>query len=60
MRTLATMAGLTDDDVRGAAAVDRGGVVIPGGEKITADYVRRNGHLESVGEGRYFVRLNKD
>lgn len=44
--------GLTDRDMAGVSTL--------AGEPISADYLRGNAQLESVGDGRYFVRLGRD
>jgi len=47
-----TIAGVTDPMLAG--------VTSPNGEPVTADYLRNNAQLESIGSGRYFVRLGSD
>ena len=49
-----------DGVLRGVTDNDMGGAVTLGGQRITADYLRSNGQLESAGDGRYFVRLGRD
>lgn len=47
-----TMAGITDDDLNG--------VTTAMGEKVDANYLRNNATLESMGNGRYYVKLGRD
>jgi hypothetical protein len=47
-----TMAGVTDNDLAGITSLN--------GEKIDSNYLRNHATLESVGDGRYFVKLGKD
>lgn len=47
-----TMYGVTDNDLAG--------VTSPMGEPVSASYLRNNATLESVGDGRYFVKLGHD
>jgi hypothetical protein len=47
-----TMAGITDGDLAGVSTLN--------GEKVDANYLRNNATLESVGDGRYYVKLGKD
>ncbi len=47
-----TMNGITDNDLADVSTL--------GGEKIDANYLRNNATLESVGDGRYFIKLGKD
>jgi muramidase (phage lysozyme) len=47
-----TMYGVTDNDLAGVTSAS--------GQPITADYLRENATLESVGGGRYQVKLGKD
>ena len=44
------MAGLTDRDVAGVTDLN--------GRQVTADYLRRNGRLEAVGPGQYWVNFS--
>lgn len=46
------MYGMTDADLGAATTLH--------GEQITANYLRSNATLESVGDGRYYVKLGKD
>lgn len=46
------MAGITDNDLAGVSTL--------AGEPVGANYLRNNATLESVGDGRYFVKLGKD
>jgi hypothetical protein len=43
------MAGLTDRDLAGATDLN--------GRPVTADFVRAQGHLEAIGQGRYLVNF---
>jgi hypothetical protein len=47
-----TMYGLTDADLPGVSTLN--------GQAVTSDYLRSSATLESVGDGRYFVKLGKD
>lgn len=47
-----TMAGLADNDLAGVTTLN--------GAPVTADYLRSNAQLESIGSGRYLVRLGND
>jgi hypothetical protein len=47
-----TLAGLGDADLAGVSTL--------AGERVSPQYVRDNAQLESVGDGRYFLRLGKD
>jgi hypothetical protein len=47
-----TMSGITDGDMAGVSTLN--------GAPVTADYLRNNATLESVGDGRYYVKLGKD
>ncbi len=47
-----TMAGVTDNDLSGVSTLN--------GQPVTADYLRNNAKLESVGDGRYYVKLGND
>lgn len=47
-----TMAGISDNDLAGVTSLH--------GENIDANYLRNNATLESVGDGRYYVKLGKD
>lgn len=47
-----TMYGITDADMAGVTTLN--------GQKVDANYLRDNATLESVGDGRYFVKLGKD
>ena len=47
-----TMYGLTDNDLPGATT--------PNGAPITANYLRNSAQLESLGDGRYNIKLGKD
>jgi hypothetical protein len=47
-----TMYGLTDNDLAGVSTLN--------GQTISADYLRNSATLESVGDGRYYVKLGKD
>jgi len=44
----------------GVNAKDLAGVSTLAGEPVTPEYLRANAQLESVGSGRYFVRLGRD
>jgi hypothetical protein len=46
------MGGITDNDMAGVTTL--------GGQPVTPDYLRYNSQLESLGAGRYLVRLGKD
>jgi len=46
------MHGLTDNDMAGVSTLN--------GQPVTANYLRNNATLESVGDGRYYVKLGKD
>jgi hypothetical protein len=46
------MYGIKDSDLQGVSTLH--------GEPISADYLRSNATLESVGDGRYYVKLGKD
>ena len=46
------MAGITDRDLASVSSL--------AGEPISADYLRQNAQLESIGSGRYLVRLGRD
>ena len=48
----ATINGVGDSNLQGAVTL--------GGQKVTPDYLRNNAQLESVGDGRYFVKLGRD
>jgi hypothetical protein len=60
------MYGLTDADLAtGYAAAKQdiaqlGTVATTGGQLVSADYIKRNGILEAVGEGRYAIRFGSD
>jgi hypothetical protein len=47
-----TMYGIADSDMQGVSTL--------GGQPVTADYLRNSATLESVGDGRYLVKLGKD
>jgi hypothetical protein len=47
-----TMYGLTDTDLAGVSTLN--------GEKVDANYLRNAATLESVGDGRYYVKLGND
>ena len=49
-----------DGILRGVTDNDMAGVRTLGGQPVSADYLRSNGQLESVGDGRYFVKLGAD
>lgn len=44
--------GITDNDLAGVTTLS--------GTPVTAEYLRLNARIESVGEGRYFMRLGRD
>jgi len=44
--------GVTDQDLNGVKTL--------GGQPVTAAYLRSSAQLESVGDGRYFVKLGRD
>lgn len=46
------LGGVTDADLRGVQTL--------GGQPVTADYLRSNAQLESVKDGRYWVKLGRD
>ena len=46
--------GLSDADLAGS------GVATQNGTPITAQYLRQNGKLESIGDGRYLIQLGND
>jgi hypothetical protein len=47
-----TMYGITDNDMAGVTTLN--------GQKVDAGYLRSSATLESVGDGRYFVKLGSD
>lgn len=46
------LAGVTDNDMPGVSTLN--------GQRVDANYLRAAGQLESVGDGRYLVRLGRD
>jgi GH24 family phage-related lysozyme (muramidase) len=61
---IAPKRGMTQDNfdgvMYGLTDTDLAGVGTPGGQIITADYMRQNGHLEAVGEGLYLVKFGAE
>lgn len=47
-----TLAGVTDADLAGVTTLN--------GAPVTADYLRGNAQLESIGDGKYLLRLGRD
>jgi hypothetical protein len=57
---LVTPDGRTVFDDRAVAKSNPQSVTTLNGAPVTADYLRNNATLESVGDGRYYVKLGKD
>jgi hypothetical protein len=49
-----------DSTIRGIGDRDLAGVTTLSGSPVTAAYLRDNAQIESVGDGRYFVKLGND